>query len=137
MKKLFAILAASVLCLSMLTGCGSDTESKKEYTATSSDKKDTENTSDKQEENNSEDLKEGELLSGLHHVEIDIEDYGKISVELDADTAPITVTNFIKLAIRRSRLEIGLNISHTTMKKRISLIHIYEEGKEDFPSFYM
>lgn len=46
-------------------------------------------------------------------------------------------SNFIKLAIRRSRLEIGLNISHTTMKKRISLIHIYEEGKEDFPSFYM
>ena len=46
-------------------------------------------------------------------------------------------SNFIKLAIRRSRLEIGLNISHTTMKKRIILIHIYEEGKEDFPSFYM
>lgn len=99
MKKLFALLAASVLCLSMLTACGNDTASEKEGTATtSSDKKDTENTSGKQEENNSEELKEGELLSGLHHVEIDIEDYGKISVELDADTAPITVTNFIKLA---------------------------------------
>lgn len=99
MKKLFALLAASVLCLSMLTACGNDTASEKEgITATSSDKKDTENTSGKQEENNSEELKEGELLSGLHHVEIDIEDYGKISVELDADTAPITVTNFIKLA---------------------------------------
>jgi len=38
------------------------------------------------------------LLSGLHHVEIEIEDYGTISLELDADTAPITVTNFINLA---------------------------------------
>ena len=37
-------------------------------------------------------------LNGLHHVEIDIKDYGVISLELDADTAPITVTNFIELA---------------------------------------
>ncbi|MBP5180151.1 MAG: peptidylprolyl isomerase [Clostridiales bacterium] len=37
-------------------------------------------------------------LSGLHHVEIEVEDYGTISVELDADTAPRTVTNFINLA---------------------------------------
>ena len=37
-------------------------------------------------------------LQGLHHVEIDVKDYGTISVELDADTAPITVTNFINLA---------------------------------------
>ena len=38
------------------------------------------------------------LLSGLHHAEIEIEDYGIIRVELDADTAPITVSNFVKLA---------------------------------------
>ncbi len=37
-------------------------------------------------------------LSGLHHVEIEIEDYGTIALELDADTAPISVTNFIQLA---------------------------------------
>lgn len=36
--------------------------------------------------------------SGKHHVEINIEKYGTISVELDADAAPITVANFIKLA---------------------------------------
>ena len=41
---------------------------------------------------------EGELLSGKHHVEIDVEDYGTIKCELDADTAPISVTNFINLA---------------------------------------
>lgn len=37
-------------------------------------------------------------LTGLHHAEINIEDYGTIDMELDADTAPITVTNFVKLA---------------------------------------
>jgi peptidyl-prolyl cis-trans isomerase B (cyclophilin B) len=36
--------------------------------------------------------------SGLHHVEIDVQDYGTISLELDADTAPISVENFCSLA---------------------------------------
>ena len=35
---------------------------------------------------------------GIHHAEIEIEDYGTISVELDGDTAPITVQNFMDLA---------------------------------------
>ena len=43
-------------------------------------------------------IPEEELLTGLHHVEIEVQDYGTISVELDADHAPITVTNFINLA---------------------------------------
>ncbi len=37
-------------------------------------------------------------LTGIHHAEIDIKNYGHIEVELDADTAPITVKNFVKLA---------------------------------------
>jgi peptidyl-prolyl cis-trans isomerase B (cyclophilin B) len=41
---------------------------------------------------------ETKLLSGKHHVEIDIKNYGVIALELDADSAPITVTNFIELA---------------------------------------
>lgn len=36
--------------------------------------------------------------TGLHHAEIEIENYGTICVELDADTAPISVENFCKLA---------------------------------------
>ena len=40
----------------------------------------------------------GELLSGKHHVEIEVQDYGTIEVELDADAVPITTTNFINLA---------------------------------------
>lgn len=36
-------------------------------------------------------------LTGKHYVQIDIANYGMIIAELDADAAPITVTNFIKL----------------------------------------
>lgn len=75
MKKLFKIGMVMLLALS-LAGCGgsTDTEDKK----TSSQNKD--------------------LLSGNHHAEIDVKDYGVIKVELNADEAPITVTNFVKLA---------------------------------------
>lgn len=38
-----------------------------------------------------------ELLSGYHYVQLDIRDYGTITLELNADAAPITVTNFISL----------------------------------------
>lgn len=37
------------------------------------------------------------LLSGKHYVNINIKDKGTIKAELDADAAPITVTNFVKL----------------------------------------
>ena len=36
--------------------------------------------------------------TGKHHAEIVVKDYGTISLELDADVAPITVANFAKLA---------------------------------------
>lgn len=36
--------------------------------------------------------------SGKHHVEINVKNYGTIKVELDGDTAPVTVANFLKLA---------------------------------------
>ena len=34
---------------------------------------------------------------GKHHAKIKVKDYGTIEVELDGDTAPITVANFVKL----------------------------------------
>jgi peptidyl-prolyl cis-trans isomerase B (cyclophilin B) len=42
--------------------------------------------------------KSNKYLSGKHHIEINVQDYGIIKVELDADEAPITVTNFVDLA---------------------------------------
>lgn len=46
-----------------------------------------------------EKIKEEEvnLLSGKHYALISVLDYGEIELELDADTAPITVTNFVDL----------------------------------------
>ena len=40
----------------------------------------------------------GAYSSGVHHAEITVRDYGVITLELDADTAPISVANFCKLA---------------------------------------
>lgn len=42
--------------------------------------------------------KTGSMDSGKHHVEIHIKDYGTIKAELDADVAPVSVSNFISLA---------------------------------------
>ena len=36
-------------------------------------------------------------LAGKHYIQIDIANYGAITAELDADAAPITVTNFVNL----------------------------------------
>lgn len=40
----------------------------------------------------------GDYLTGRHHISIEVSGYGTITAELDADNAPITVTNFINLA---------------------------------------
>ena len=40
---------------------------------------------------------EKNYLSGKYNVEMSIKKYGKVTLELDADKAPITVTNFIEL----------------------------------------
>lgn len=40
----------------------------------------------------------GEYASGTHHATIEVEGYGTIKLELDADVAPVTVANFAKLA---------------------------------------
>lgn len=44
-----------------------------------------------------EKTKKTKTLKGNYQVEIKIKDYGTISAEIDADTAPITVTNFVNL----------------------------------------
>lgn len=80
MKKYVITMILALSVMMVFAGCGD-----------SSKDKDNDKKTEKQAE--SEDL-----LSGKHNVEIDIKDYGKISVELDADTAPITVTNFVNLA---------------------------------------
>ena len=89
------LAAVGVLGMCLFAGCGGtsrnggNTEKETEPVQTGSAQTNTEEAA--VEEN-------GELLSGLHHVEIHIQDMGVIYVELDADSAPITVTNFVNLA---------------------------------------
>ena len=68
-----------------------------------SESADSSDTESKDADQESTDAAQGVLLdtskelTGTHHAEIKVKDYGEIDVELDADTAPITVTNFVKL----------------------------------------
>ncbi|MDO5135419.1 MAG: peptidylprolyl isomerase [Eubacteriales bacterium] len=107
-RKIFTVLLAAALSVGMMTGCGgkkeaSDQTEQKEA-AVSQEEAEAAGFSDGQEKTG--DAQEGggavldtrEELTGLHHAEITVADYGTIQVELDADTAPITVTNFVKLA---------------------------------------
>lgn len=82
MKKKILIISAIMLAAFSLAGCQSKTEQEPEGQAQQSQ----------------EDQSNADLLSGKHHAEITVKDYGTIKVELDADTAPVTVTNFVDLA---------------------------------------
>ena len=77
------LVALMILSLILLVGCGGGSSEEAETADTS------------QQET-------AELISadpiGIHHAEIEIKDYGTVSVELDGDTAPITVQNFMDLA---------------------------------------
>lgn len=78
MKKQITFILCSLLSVLLLCSCGIADSASSESIAQSTS--------------------EPVLLSGLHHVEIAIENYGTIALELDADIAPITVTNFLQLA---------------------------------------
>lgn len=96
MKKITVWLLTLAFAATMLAGCGSKTntmdttETTEETSAADETRDGAADTADTSENE--------ELLTGLHHVTIDVQDYGTISLELDADTAPISVTNFINLA---------------------------------------
>ena len=110
-SRVLAAVFAVVLTAGTLTGCGSTktadtakTEDTKEET--SSDKEVTQEpvSEEEAEADGFSDGTDGETtldtskeLTGIHHADISIRDYGDIQVELDADTAPVTVTNFVKL----------------------------------------
>ncbi len=90
MKKLFTSFLCITLLAAALTGCGAKKEDTSQTQTGSSSTERTEEEKDAAQEE--------EYLEGLHHVEIEVKDYGTIALELDADTAPISVTNFINLA---------------------------------------
>lgn len=73
MKRLIYLMAAALAAVSMLAGCS-------------------------KAQNNESAPDSAEGTAGKHHVIIHIKDKGDISVELDGDSAPITVKNFLELA---------------------------------------
>ncbi len=91
-KKLGRVLTATLLVVAMLvsafaiSGCGEENKSSK-----SSKKSTTSQTSGSTED---ETTYSGEKIKAV----IDIKDYGKISLDLYKDAAPITVENFVSLA---------------------------------------
>ena len=101
MKKFLGILLTMVLVLGTLTACGSAGNDKSD-TSSKADSSSSAEVSSSSESGSSEaeDSKQSEEkpLTGKHHAEIVVKDYGTIKLELDADTAPISVTNFVKLA---------------------------------------
>lgn len=96
MKKITVWLLTLAFAATMLAGCGSKTDTT-DTTETTEATSAADETSDGAADT-ADTSEDGELLTGLHHVTIDVQDYGTISLELDADTAPISVTNFINLA---------------------------------------
>ena len=96
MKKMTVWLLTLAFAATMLAGCGNKTDTT-DTTETTEATSAADETSDGAADT-ADTSEDGELLTGLHHVTIDVQDYGTISLELDADTAPISVTNFINLA---------------------------------------
>lgn len=82
MRKIACVLLSMLLLLAMTTGCQKKNQAADAVQSSAS----------------SADAQPADLLYGIHHATINVKDYGAIEVELDADTAPITVTNFVNLA---------------------------------------
>lgn len=78
-KKIIVLLMAVVLC-ALLAACGNKNQESGEESTSSPEETGAPSEPDR------------------HHVEITVKDYGKITVELYKDEAPITVENFLKLA---------------------------------------
>ena len=87
MKKLLPLTLALLLALTLCACGGTET--------TSAETTEETETTEAAEATETADTAEG---IGIHHVEIDVQDYGTIALELDGDTAPITVQNFLDLA---------------------------------------
>lgn len=77
LRKLLVIMMA--LSLVMLSGCGGGSSNE-----------------DAAQDTQTEVTKAEGI--GVHHAEIEIKDYGTVSLELDGDEAPLTVQNFMDLA---------------------------------------
>lgn len=84
MKRWKQAVTGICLLAILLTGCGGKTT---DVSGTKDSGSDYEQT-----------LLKSKYAKGTHHIEIEVEKYGTIKAELDADTAPISTANFCTLA---------------------------------------
>ena len=94
-KKIICALGLAATILSLI-GCGGKNEAKTyEVNHKVGEEKSTAEVAKPVEDDGMAEF--DELLEGKYAVLIEVENYGDIFVELDADAAPISVTNFMKL----------------------------------------
>ena len=101
-KKILIIIIITIILLGGIIFALVKNEEKNSFTGTETTGQTKENNESKENNTeNKEDNNEGEkkdmYSTGLHHATIEIKNYGTIKLELDANTAPITVSNFAKL----------------------------------------
>ena len=82
-KSILIIMLMTITMTAMLTACGG------------SDSEEVDDFADMETEAEVKEKAEG---IGIHHAEIEVQDYGTIKLELDGDEAPLTVQNFMDLA---------------------------------------
>ena len=105
LRILLTLLLAGLLLLA-LSGCGEQaaqpavetTSASGGETVPSSDETDAASPAETDAASAPPEESESDTGYGIHHAEIEVENYGTIKLELDGDTAPITVENFVKLA---------------------------------------
>lgn len=89
--KTARILSTFILA-ALMAGCAQPVNTTSDTSA------DTEETAQPQQsETETSNQSDEELITETVYVEMDIEDYGKVVLELDGENAPITVTNFVNL----------------------------------------
>lgn len=111
-KKIAALAGATFIAVSTLglTGCGNtDTQQANQSSASTSSNSNS-NTSGNASSNSAASNSSSNIVSsvdpsdkyanGTHHATLTVDGYDPISITLDADSAPITVSNFCKLANR-------------------------------------
>ena len=100
-KRLLSILLVTV-CVFCVSACGKkDKENVADGTLTSTDSTSSKNIASLDSLSVAEEgllTRDSEgLLSGKYNIEIEFEEYGTVALTLDADLAPVTVTNFLDL----------------------------------------
>lgn len=97
-KKIFIIIPIAIILIGgIIFACVKKSESKQGFTTSNTQNEGNNIENKESDEDNIKEEENNMYSSGLHHATIVVKNYGTIKLELDADTAPITVANFAKL----------------------------------------